>query len=59
MRNITLHNWRPILLFNNEPPMTATMLTQYNSVKGIKLFVKEGKKAVEVELKQLNGRDVM
>ena len=40
-------------------PMTATMLTQYNVEKWIKIFGKEGEKTVEVELKQLNDRSVM
>ena len=39
--------------------MTETILTQYNFGKGIKLFVKEGKSAVKVELNQLNYRNVM
>ena len=37
----------------------ATMLTQYNIWIGIQLFGKEGKNAIEVELKQLNDYDGM
>ena len=39
--------------------MTATMLTEYNARRGFKLFGKEGEKPAEVELNQLNDRNVM